>query len=150
MNQIDYYIGKVMEAFLLISLFLTVGVTLAQVVFRYLLGSSLAWSQELALIGFVYSVLFGAVVCLQQREHLQVDIFDKAPLWFKRISATLEFIVVTVVILVVLIYGFQLFLNNLASGQIMGILPVQVAYVYLALPLCALFMLYFQIRRVMK
>lgn len=149
MARVDYYLGKCMETLMLVSLFLTVAVTLAQVIFRYVLGSSLAWSQELALIGFVYSVLFGAVVCLKNNDHLQVDLLDNAPLWMQKLSSIMEFTIITIFILVLLYFGFQLFLNNLISGQVVGILPVQKAYVYLALPLSAVFMLYFHIRKVM-
>ncbi|WP_100400304.1 TRAP transporter small permease [Bacillus sp. FJAT-44742] len=150
MAKIDYILGKVMEGLLFLGLFLTAAVTLLQVVFRYVLGQSLAWSQEFVLICFVYTVLFGAVLGIKNSEHLQVDLLDKAPEPIRKISVILEFLIVIALISVLVYYGFQLFLNNLQSGQIVGILPVPVAYVYLAIPVSGLFMLYFQVRKVMK
>jgi len=48
---------------------------IAQVVFRYFLGSPLTWSDELARYLFVWCAFLGWIVAARRRTHLGVDIF---------------------------------------------------------------------------
>lgn len=52
-----------------------IAVTLAQVVFRYLLGAPLPWSEELARYCFVWIVFLGGAIGLSRGIHLGVDLF---------------------------------------------------------------------------
>ncbi|SES06728.1 TRAP transporter small permease [Salisediminibacterium halotolerans] len=150
MEKVDRIIEIIMEYFLIAALFVTVAFTFIQVFTRYVFGMSLAWSQELVLITFVYTVLFGAVICLKNDDHLKVDLLDNAPAWLLKAVRVLEFIITAVFVIVLMYFGYQLFMNNLASGTVVGILPIQQAFVYIAIPISAVFMLYFQLRKVMK
>ncbi|MFB5662253.1 TRAP transporter small permease [Alteribacillus sp. HJP-4] len=150
MQKIDALIIKILELLMFLFLVITVFVTFLQVFYRYVLGQSLAWSQEFVLITFVYAVLLGAVVCLYHKDHLQVDLLDNKPLWLQKMATVLEFVIVGFFIVIFTYYGFQLVNNNLTSGQTVGILPVQTAYVYFAIPISGLFMLYFHIRQVIR
>ncbi|MFC4557837.1 TRAP transporter small permease [Virgibacillus kekensis] len=148
LNKIDSFLGKLLEIITTICLSVTVVVTFLQVIFRYVLQQPLSWSQEVLMISFVYSILFGAALAIKNREHLTVDLYDNVSKVFSSILKTLEFIVVGVVIGVLLYYGSILVIDNFQSGQIIGILPIKKAYVYLAVPVSALFMLYFHIKKV--
>ncbi|PSL48597.1 TRAP-type C4-dicarboxylate transport system permease small subunit [Salsuginibacillus halophilus] len=147
MVKVDQWIERFSALLMFVSLIVTVGVTLLQVIYRYVLNTSLVWGQEAVLITFVYTVLFGAVICVKHYDHLQVDLLENAPGWVQRFSRLLENIVTTAFIVVLLFYGGILFLDNLASGTTVATLPVEQAYVYLAIPLSAVLMLYFQVRR---
>ncbi|MDV2686034.1 TRAP transporter small permease [Alkalihalophilus lindianensis] len=150
MTKVDYILEKLTELIIVVFLGLTVFITLLQVFFRYVLEQPLGWSQEALLICFVYSVLFGAALCIYKREHLQVDMLEKAPAWAQKIISTLEFTVVLIMIVVLIYFGWQLVQANFQSGQIVGLLPIKSAYVYLAIPLSGLLMLYFHVRQVVK
>ncbi len=50
-------------------------VTLAQVVFRYVIAAPLPWSEELARYCFVWIVFLGAAIGLSRGIHLGVDLF---------------------------------------------------------------------------
>ena len=50
-------------------------VTLAQVVFRYLIAAPLPWSEEMARYCFVWIVFLGGAIGLARGIHLGVDLF---------------------------------------------------------------------------
>lgn len=54
---------------------LMVAVTLAQVIFRYVLEDPLPWSEELARYCFVWIVFLGGAIGLERGIHLGVDLF---------------------------------------------------------------------------
>ncbi|MCF6411354.1 TRAP transporter small permease [Pseudalkalibacillus salsuginis] len=147
-NKIDAFLGKLLEVIITICLSATVVITFLQVIFRYVLKQPLSWSQEALMISFVYSVLFGAALAIKNRDHLTVDMLENAPKLLSKILEVLEFIVVGIVIVVLLYFGYLLVMDNFASGQVLGILPIQKAYVYLAVPLSALFMIYYHVKKV--
>lgn len=128
----------------------TVVVTFLQVLFRYVLKQPLSWSQEVLMISFVYSILFGAALLVHNSGHLTVDLFENAGGKTNRFLKIFEFIIVGFSIIFLIIYGIQLVQNNLNSGQTLGFLDIQKAYVYLALPVSAILMFYFHVRKVFK
>ncbi|WP_099159633.1 TRAP transporter small permease [Virgibacillus ndiopensis] len=148
LSKIDSFLGKLLEIITTICLSAAVVVTLLQVVFRYVIQQPLSWSQEVLMVSFVYSILFGSALAIKNSEHLTVDLYDNLSNTFSIILKTLEFIVVGVMIVTLVYYGFILVMDNFESGQVLGILPVKKAYVYLALPVSGLFMLYFHIKKV--
>lgn len=143
-------LGKVLQVLATVSLSLTVIITFLQVLFRYVFKSPISWSQEVLMISFVYSILFGAALAVKNKEHLTVDLFDNLSSIKEKILVVIEFIITGTVILILLYFGWELVRANFESGQIVGILPLKKAYVYLAIPLSALFMLYFHIRKVIR
>lgn len=149
-KKIDDYLGRALEIIITICLSAVVIITFLQVVFRYVFKQPLGWSQEVLMVCFVYSVLFGAALAIKNSEHLQVNIFEKMPKMIEKVFKALEFTVVIVVIVCLLYFGFGLVMDNFDSGQVLGMVPIKKAYVYMAIPISALFMLYYQIKKVYK
>lgn len=147
-SKLDTAITKLLEIITALTLVIAVSLTLIQVLYRYALQQPLSWSQEVVMMAFVYSVLFGAALAIKNSDHLTVDLYENIPKAFSIFLQILEFIVVGVMIVILLYFGYELVMDNFRSGQILGILPIQKAYVYMAVPLSALFMLYFHIKKV--
>ncbi len=148
LKRLDAIIGKLLEVVITLCLGSVVIITFLQVIFRYVLNQPLTWSQEALMIAFVYSILFGAALAIRNGEHLKVELFEKLPNAIRFILKTIEFIVVGALIVVLFYYGMELVQNNLRSGQTMSMLPVKMAYVYMALPISAVFMAYYHVRKV--
>lgn len=149
-DRIDHYITKLLEFIITICLTITVVVTFLQVFFRFVLKLPLSWSQEVVMIGFVYSVLFGAALAFKRSEHLTVDLFEEASESVQNILNIFSFTIVLIMIGILFYYGWMLVFDNFKSGQIMGFLPIKKAYIYMGLPISSLFMLYFHMRKVFK
>lgn len=150
LKKIDFYIEKLLEFIITFCLSITVSLTLLQVFFRFVLKQPLSWSQEVVMISFVYSILFGAALAFKNAEHLTVDIFENAKAHMQKALNILSYLVVLVMIIVFIYFGFMLVSDNLKSGQILGFLPIKKGYVYMALPISSLFMLYYHVKKVFK
>lgn len=150
LKKIDYYIVKLLEFIITFCLSITVILTLAQVFYRFVLKHSLSWSQEVVMISFVYSILFGAALAFEKSEHLTVDVWENAKASVQKAFNVIAYIIVLIIIGVFFYYGLMLVSDNLKSGQIVGFLPIKKGYVYMALPISSLFMLYFHVKKVFK
>lgn len=149
-EKIDNSITKFLEFIMILCLSLTVIITFLQVLFRYFIQISIPWSQEFLMICFVYSVFSGAAVLVSKNEHLVVDLFEKLPKKYDVLFRVVECLVALFVLSILVIYGSMLVSQNLVSGQTLGLLPIQRAYLYMAVPLSSLFMIYFYVRRLYK
>lgn len=87
-EKVYLWIEGIIKAVICALLCLMVIIVFANVVSRYYLESSLAWSEEIARFMLIWLVFLGAVVAYQKDEHLGLDIFVKQlPLGMRRIVA---------------------------------------------------------------
>jgi TRAP-type C4-dicarboxylate transport system permease small subunit len=76
------WLDENIESSMLIALsILTVIVVFVQVVMRYIFGSSLVWSEELARYAFIWMIYIGVSYGVKRQAHISVDAFA---LLFKR------------------------------------------------------------------
>ena len=149
-EKIDNALIKILEFIMILTLSLTVIVTFIQVILRYFLQVSAPWSQEFLMICFVYSIFSGAAVLVAKNEHLVVDLFEELPQKYNTLFNIIECAVALFVLSIFIYYGGVLTYQNFSSGQTLGLLPIQRAYLYLAVPISSIFMIYFYVRRLLK
>jgi len=124
------------EFILWVLVALTIVVTFVQVVFRYGLDSSLAWSEELARYLFVWVIFIGASVATRRRKHIFVEILVALMPRALRASAELLSIGASIVFFSVFAYvGWLLMLN--AWQQYSTALDIRIAWVYATAPIGA-------------
>lgn len=146
MRRIVHLLSYTLEFIVVICLTTTIITTFLQVFYRHVLKNPLPWSQEVLMISFVYFVLFGAALAIKHKTHLKVDLVTGAPEKIQRILKAFEFSAIFIFTTFFVYYGMILVMNNLKSGQVVGFLPLQVAYVYLSIPISGLFMLYYLVK----
>ncbi len=149
-EKLDLALSKVLEFIMVVGLVITVIMTFVQVVLRYVFSTSLPWSQEFLMLTFVYSVFAGAAYLAYKNEHLVVDLFNNLSDRTNKIFSLLEIIVTLTVLFVFAYFGWILVQQNLQSGQTLTLLPYKRAYLYMAIPVSAIFMIYFYVRRFFK
>lgn len=108
-------------------------VTLAQVVFRYVVAAPLPWSEELARYCFVWIVFLGGAIGLARGVHLGVDLLvEMLP---ARLRFALELVVNALIaaFAVAVIYASTpvLSINMMQRSPALG---VQMSWIYLAIP----------------
>ncbi|WP_100832666.1 TRAP transporter small permease [Alteribacter populi] len=132
------------------SLFIGMFIVLVMQIFsRQFLNQPLVWSEELAKLIFIYVGLFGVTACIKDNSHVAIDFFvQKLPPAFQKgihvfnqvlILATL----VTIFIISIRITGRQ------APIDIVS-LRISYIYMYIALPIFSLLMIFRQIHRNVK
>lgn len=139
--QVDRLLG-----ILLIILMIVLVVDVVwQVAARYLVKSPSSFTDELARFLLIWVGLFGSAYALGKKKHLAIDLLPSRLSGKKK--KYLEIIIHSLVLLfsltVLVIGGIRLVYVTLALDQISAALGVPLGYVYLALPLSGLFMIYY-------
>lgn len=147
LDAVSRAIMKLIEiACILFSLAMAVVITL-QIAMR-LMGSPLLWSEEIARIMMVWMVFLGAAYLynLTSNGHIKVDLLHQLlPKTAMSVVAVFSNIIVFAVVAALIYYGFKLCAGS--SRQLTTTaLHIPFAYIYLAIPVSAAFMLFFSIR----
>ena len=109
-------------------------VTLAQVVFRYVIAAPLPWSEELARYCFVWIVFLGGAIGLSRGIHLGVDLFvNMLPEPVQRGLDALTSALIACFAATVIYASFPVInMNMLQRSPALG---VQMSWIYIAIPI---------------
>ncbi|MGH1479457.1 MAG: TRAP transporter small permease [Geminicoccales bacterium] len=109
-------------------------VTLAQVVFRYVIAAPLPWSEELARYCFVWIVFLGGAIGLSRGIHLGVDLFvNMLPDGGRRGFDALTNALIACFAATVIYASFPVInMNMLQHSPALG---VQMSWIYVAIPI---------------
>src|SRR5699024_10956270 len=106
--------------------------------------------QEFLMLCFVYRLFSLAAYLVSTPTHLVVDLFDKLNPKVDALLSIIECLIAIIVLSVFAYYGYDLVMSNLMTGQTLSSLPIQRAYLYMAVPIFSIFMIYFYVRRLYK
>ena len=117
-----------------------------QIVARFILHAPIPWSEELLTYSFVWTSFLGASLAVNSLSHFNVDcLVIRIPTRFSHPLLYMVWVVMA---------GFTLFLlwkgtilTELNAMQMMDVLPLSMAWAYLALPVSAGFMFVHTIER---
>lgn len=141
--------GKLYDHLSVACMVLILLLVVGQVVMRYIFDSPLTWSEELAVYGMVYLTFIGSVMAMRDKEHIDVNIvYEFLPERFKRYFRIFSRLMTTVFLLLVIVYGFQLTFENFKVTSVATKIPM--AYVYGIIPVCAVGMLYYNLKLMKK
>ena len=145
-------VNKLMEVFLVSIFALLVLDVLFQVFSRYVLESSVSWTEEYARFSLIWISIIGAAYLHAKREHLSMDfIYEKLSAANKKKTAILiEVLVILFALIVMVIGGFNLVYTTLHLGQLSGTLRIPLGYIYSALPISGLLMMCFSVYHIIK
>jgi len=131
MKKILLAIRQVFEVIVPIVTFLIMFLTfILQVFFRYVVNHPLTWSQEVIVVGFVWTVLFGACYTMRKRSHVKFTmIYDKLKprnaALFRMIGNLI--IAATFLFLIIPSYKYSFFV----AFQKTGVLRVSYTFIFL-------------------
>lgn len=139
---------KTLSLLLEVSMALLVLDVLLGVVSRYIVGSQVPWTEELACLLLVWSSFFGIALAFDSRAHLGIDLIvnmmGDAP---RKTAATIAHLVTLTFTVAAFLYGgcFLLHKAMFVTPNVMPALHVKDAVMYLPIPVSGLFILYFEI-----
>lgn len=127
-------------------------ILMIQVIARYVANSPTVWSEELAVSLFVWLTMLAIPLGLRRGEHLTLDILSKrlSPLVNRILAIVIALLTITMFVIIayfamkLLPAGDRQLLAGIAGG--LGI-PAKVSWVYLAVPVGALFSVLFTVER---
>ena len=110
-----------------------------QVFFRYVVGSSLVWSEELAKILFFYIIYLGASISIRNKNFATVDyLYQYFPSSMKKVVDVSVWFMIIAFLVMIIYLGTQITLKTLT--QITPALEIPQAVVYAAVPVGSLVM----------
>ncbi|MHB1654216.1 MAG: TRAP transporter small permease [Desulfitobacteriaceae bacterium] len=132
-SWVSEFIQKVFIILTGIILIVMVGLTGLAVFYRYILHSSLAWSEEMDSYLFVWLTCLGAAVGYKFRAHPQVVVIvDRLPKLLKRITTAAADLVVLILGVLLALYGGKMI--ALMGTETASTVPMSMIYPYLAIP----------------
>jgi TRAP-type C4-dicarboxylate transport system permease small subunit len=131
----------------MVAFALMVVVVFYEVVARYVFSRPTFWSEPLARMALVWVVLMGFSLGTRHREHIRIDgLAMAAPAWLQRWFARLRWLAALGFAAVLLVWGVPLAVQNLVQ-DIPG-LEISVFWVYLAVPICAFFVILYVVEMI--
>jgi len=107
------FLTKLLNSILAILLALMVIIVFSNVIGRYFLESSLAWSEEISRFLFIWLVFFGAVLAYINDEHLALDLLVKAlPKKVSQVIAVIGNLLVIYALSLITIGGYKITMEN--------------------------------------
>lgn len=111
--------------------------TFMQVVFRFVLNSPLAWTEELARYCLIYLTFLGAAYAMAMKQHVIVEFFTNL---FPPIGRKIFYTIATLVNLfffsLMIYYGLELSLNSME--QTSPVLRIPMGVIYSVIPVSGL------------
>lgn len=124
---------RIFSIFLISIVVFTLGL---QVFFRYILGASLAWSEELSRFAFVWFIYISASLAAQKGSHIRVTAsLSLFPDYLRKHIIILADIIWVMFNVVVLYQGVKLVNHMTKFRFVSGVFQVSLAYIYIIIPL---------------
>ena len=116
------------------------------VFFRYVLGSALAWTDELGAFLLAWITYLGGVVALHRGSHLGFEnLVERLPAAWRTAARAAMDLVLAAFFLILLVYGLQIAME--LAGQLAISMPLSIGLVYGVMPFSALLMLVVLVHR---
>lgn len=123
-----------------VAVLLTAGfliVLLAQIFFRYVLNAPLSWSEEMAMLQFVWAVLLLASFGVREGFHIRLSfLVDRLPRQWRDLLERLVEVAITLFGAFMIYAGMRLV--DLTWGNTSAAIGYPVQYMYLSVPCCGL------------
>lgn len=119
---------------------------------RFVLASPSRWTEEIATMLLIWVSLLGAAVGFSRNEHLGVDyLVKKLDPAAQRLMTVVVQLLIIVFAAAAMVYGGSILVSKaLDSGQLSPALGLRFGYVYLAVPLSGLFIIFFALEQIVR
>ncbi|WP_347344986.1 TRAP transporter small permease [Microbacterium sp.] len=116
-----------------------------QVLARYVVSTSSAWTSELASLAFVWLAMLAIPIGIRRGRHMVLDIWEYFPYrkWLERSVTTVSAIIVVATFLLLVWFGFEA--ARPAFNRTMAGLPISFGWIALSVPVGAIFSAVFAI-----
>jgi TRAP-type C4-dicarboxylate transport system permease small subunit len=132
LNRVGNLLERMLSAFVGVALAGFAATVIAEVFFRYFLGFSLYWSNELATLLFVYLVFFGGSVALKRGELMNVAfVKERLPLKWEKGATLFVFLIMLVFSSMASAFSTVLIQTSIKTKTVSPAMLIPMAFVYL-------------------
>ncbi len=142
-EKIDFYLGRFLASLMAI---MTLDV-LWGVFTRYAMGAQASWSEELARFLLIWIGILGAAYASGQNMHLAIDLVSTklSDAANKRLNLFIRGLIIAFALVVLVIGGARLIYISQVLGQLSPALRLPMSFVYAAVPLSGLLIIYYKL-----
>ncbi|WP_020007941.1 TRAP transporter small permease [Salinicoccus albus] len=132
------------------SLFVTMLIVLVvQTLTRQGLGTPLVWTEELSKLLFIYAGYLGIAACIKDDSHVSIDVFiKKLPAKAQKWVYIFNQLLILSALIILFIISIPIVQNQMNSNLVT--LKISQSYMYAALPILTLLMIYRLIERILR
>jgi len=146
LNRFGNVLERILSIFVGVALAGLAATVIVEVFFRYFLGFSLYWSNELATYLFIYLVFFGGGIALKRGELINVAfIKDRLPLNWHKGTTLLMFFAMMAFSLMASAYSTVLIQTSIKTKTVSPAMLIPMAFVYLPIFLGFGFLAFFSL-----
>jgi len=148
-KSLGKWFNKIISALLAVFFVTMIVLVTAQVLSRFFLGNSMAWSEEITRYLLVWTVLFGTILVYEEHGHVWVaNLVDALPRTPKKIVLLISYLI-QFVFFVAVLWGSYIYLPTaqLRTSPV-NLLPMHL--VYMCVPIAAFIMEIYCIRDIIK
>ena len=146
LNRIGDLLEKSLSVFVGVALAGFAATVIVEVFFRYFLGFSLYWSNELATFLFVYLVFFGGSVALKRGELMNVAfVKERLPLKWERGATLFVFLIMLAFSLMASTFSTVLIQTSIKTKTVSPAMLIPMALIYLPIFLGFGFLAFFSL-----
>lgn len=140
---------KTINILIIIFSILIIGSVLLEVIFRYLVNSSLFWSNELSVLFYVWMIFLGMPILIKKNKLMQIDFTSIFPPLVKTWIKIFKEMISIIIMILFVIVGFTSELYTV-SGQILTSTGIPLIWKHIIVPISSLFALFFILERTTK
>jgi TRAP-type transport system small permease protein len=135
---------RLLEPLLVGAISLIVLTTTSQVVSRYVVGSALIWTEELARYLGVWTVMLASGLVLHEGMHVGLDaILERTPVRFKQTVTLVSLVAILVFAVALVLVGWDLVMSVRRTSS--AALRISMSWVYAAVPVGGALIAFFDI-----
>lgn len=152
MNALSKWLNlseRIISILCVISLAIMAVMGILQVFFRYVIASSLTFSEELTIFMFIWSVALGSAIALRKGSHAAIELFvNWLPAKLKKAVLIFGILLSVAFFLLLIIKGIDL--TQTVHKQLSPAMQIPMSYAYSAIPTGGLFMLIYSLEQLYK
>ncbi len=138
MKRIFFFVDEYLEEFIMVVLLIAMSIIMGiQIFFRYIIGSSLSWTEEITRYLFIWSAFMSVSLCTKKCISIKIDQFIKnLPLRIKALFKVLNLTIEFVFFVYMIPYAYRYLIATIESGQVSPACNIPMYYVQSAPLIC--------------
>jgi TRAP-type C4-dicarboxylate transport system permease small subunit len=135
LDRLSYWTARATNVVVIVMAVVMMSALILQVFSRYVLGSSLVWSEELALILFSWTTLLAATSVLRDMAHVRLDVLISfLPHGMQTVWNSVVTFVILLFCIALAVSGYDYTVSTM--GQVSAAMRLPIEVLHLAAPLC--------------
>lgn len=144
MNKANKIISTVLNFLIIVSFSILILSCILQVFTRFILNSSLSWTEELARYSFIWANMLGAILCTKNKTNAVVTIITDNVTHSKKIKLQIITNILSIIIGIIIFY-FGIRVAYAVRTQLSPALRISNLFIYGAAPVFAALLIFYSI-----